>query len=81
MKVLLLTGDPIAVTPDQHVSFMHAYPNYIPLSAKKVQQVVDSVVPYSFETIYGGWFHTRIEQNAKEVLLRSAERYLEALEA
>ncbi len=77
----LLTGDPIAVTPDRHVSFMHAYPNYIPLSAKKVRRVVDSVVPYSFETIYGGWFNTRIEQNAKEILLQSAERYLEALEA
>ncbi len=78
----LLTGDPIAVTPDRrHVSFMYAYPNMIPLSATAVTRVVKSVEPYAFERIYGGWFWTRIEGDAKGAVARSAERYLRALSA
>ncbi len=75
----LLTGDPIAVTPNRHVSFMYAYPNLIPLSASKVGRVVKSIEPFSFDRIYGGWFWTRIERDAKSVVARSAERYLHAL--
>ncbi len=39
----LLTGDPISVTPNPHVSFMYAYPNLIPLSAAVVTRAVKNV--------------------------------------
>ena len=32
------------------------------------------------DRIYGGWFGTRIQRDAKEVLARSAQRYIAALE-
>ena len=58
---------------------MYAYPNLIPLSATKVRPVVKSIKPFSFERIYGGWFWTGIERDAKAVVARSAQRYLHAL--
>ncbi len=76
----LLTGDPMSVTPDRHVSFMYAYPNYLPLPASAVRGVVRSVESFAFDRIYGGWSWTRIEQDAKDVLARSAQRYIAALE-
>jgi hypothetical protein len=77
----LLTGDPISVQTSRHVSFMYAYPNLIPLSASRVRAVVESVDPFVFDRIYGGWFGRRIARDAKTVVSRSAERYLRALEA
>ena len=78
----LLTGDPIHVAPDRrHVSFMYAYPNLIPLSGTAVHRVVESIEPFSFDRIYGGWFWTRVESDAKAVIRRSAERYLQAVGA
>lgn len=76
----LLTGDPMSVTPDRHVTFMYAYPNLIPLSAASVRSVVKSVEPFAFDRIHGGWWGTRVERDAKEVLARSAQRYIAALE-
>ncbi len=77
----LLTGDPIHVTADHHVSFMYAYPNLIPLSAAEVSRVVESVEPFAFDRIYGGWFWTRIEEDAKNIVAKSATRYVRRLEA
>jgi glyoxylase-like metal-dependent hydrolase (beta-lactamase superfamily II) len=76
----LLTGDPMSVTPDRHVSFMYAYPNLLPLAASAVRSVVKSVESFAFDRIYGGWFGTRIQRDAKDVLARSAQRYIAALE-
>lgn len=76
----LLTGDPISVQTNRHVSFMYAYPNLIPLSAAAVRGVVASVEPFVFDRICGGWFGRRISRDAKAVLARSAARYLRALE-
>ncbi len=77
----LLTGDPISVTPNRHVSFMYAYPNLIPLSASAVRHLGKSLEPFLFDRIHGGWFRTRIERDAKDVFARSVRRYLRALEA
>ncbi|MEM9152819.1 MAG: hypothetical protein AAGB19_20520 [Cyanobacteria bacterium P01_F01_bin.3] len=46
----LLTGDVIQVVADKRwVSFMYSYPNYIPLSAAKVQHILATVAPYKFD--------------------------------
>ena len=77
----LLTGDIIQVVADKRwVSFMYSYPNLIPLSAAKVEQVAASVEPYAFERVYGAWWDAVVASGAKESVRRSAERYTRALE-
>ena len=77
----LLSGDPISVTLSRRVSFMYAYPNMIPLSARQIRHVAGSVEPFPFDRLYGGFFYARVDSDAKGVVERSAERYLRALEA
>ena len=79
---MLLTGDVIQVVADRRwVSFMYSYPNYIPLSAAKVQHIVDAVEPYPFERIYGAWWTAVVLSDAKERVRRSAKRYISAIQA
>jgi len=79
-KGALLTGDIIQVVPDRkHVSFMYSYPNYIPLPATAIEQIVKAVEPYSFDRVYGAFWDMVIERDGKEVVKRSAERYLRAI--
>lgn len=76
----LLTGDTIQVVRDRrHVSFMRSYPNLVPLSPGTVRAIAERVVPLRFERVFGGWFDLAIRRDAKAAVLRSAERYLQAL--
>jgi hypothetical protein len=76
----LLVGDTMQVAQDRrYVSFMYSYPNMIPLNAKTVQHIVDAVEPLAFERIYGGWWDLIVETDAKAVVRRSAERYINAI--
>jgi glyoxylase-like metal-dependent hydrolase (beta-lactamase superfamily II) len=78
----LLTGDVLTVTADRrHVSFMYSYPNYIPLAAPAIRQIVRAVEPFDYDSIYGGWFDRVIATDAKSAVSRSAERYLRAIGA
>ena len=79
-KGALLTGDIIQVVPDRkNVSFMYSYPNYIPLPASSVKKIVQAVEPFAFDRVYGAFWDMVIEQDGKEVVRRSAERYLRAI--
>ena len=76
----LLSGDIIQVVPDRkHVSFMYSYPNYIPLAAPAIKQIVKAVEPFPYERVYGAFWDTVIERDGKAVVKRSAERYLRAI--
>ena len=76
----LLSGDVIQVCPDRKsVSFMYSYPNYIPLNATAVRRILAAVEPFAFDQIYGAWFGQNIGANAKQVLRRSADRYIAAI--
>jgi glyoxylase-like metal-dependent hydrolase (beta-lactamase superfamily II) len=76
----LLSGDTLQVAQDRrYVSFMYSYPNMIPLNAKTVEHIVESIEPYPFERIYGGWWDLIITSDAKAAVKRSAERYLKAI--
>ncbi len=78
---LLLSGDIIQVVADRNfVSFMYSYPNLIPLPAAQVTQMRDTIAHYNFERLYGAWFHTIVAKDAKNAVLRSADRYIRALE-
>ena len=74
----LLTGDSITVVQDRRfVSFMRSYPNQIPLPAESIRRIVDSVRPYRFQRIYGGWWESIVAGDGMQAIERSADRYLQ----
>ena len=78
----IFTGDTIMVVADRrYVSFMYSFPNLIPLSADKVQAIVNKVIPYEFEQVYSAWWGKVVEQDGKTAVLRSAERYIQAIQS
>lgn len=75
----LLTSDIIAVAADYNwVSFMYSYPNLIPLPTAEVSRISNTISMYTFDRIYGGWFGEVVTANAKEVVRKSADRYIRA---
>lgn len=78
---VLLSGDIIQVVADrQWLSFMYSYPNLIPLPAREVQRMRDRVEPLQFERLYGAWFERIVTHDAHDAVLRSADRYIRALQ-
>jgi hypothetical protein len=59
---------------------MRSYPNLIPLNASAVRGIVEAVEPFAFDRIYGAWPESIVQNNARESLARSAERYLGAIQ-
>jgi glyoxylase-like metal-dependent hydrolase (beta-lactamase superfamily II) len=79
-KGALLTGDVIQVGQDRKtVSFMYSFPNYIPVNASTVREIVEMLEPYPFEQIYGAWFGQNIMAKAKDAFRYSADRYIAAI--
>jgi len=78
----LLSGDTIQVVSDRrYVSFMYSYSDLIPLPAAKVRHIVESVGPFAFERVYGGWWDKVVTEDGKAAVARSAERYIKAIGA
>lgn len=76
----LLTGDIIQVVQDRrYVSFMRSYPNLIPLSAAAVSQIVERIESFAFAQLYGAWWERNVLCDGKAAIIRSAERYLQAI--
>lgn len=81
-KGLLLTGDTLQVVADRNwVSFMYSYPNLLPLPASEVSRMRDTIALYNFERLYGMRFESVVAADAKSAVLRSADRYIQALES
>jgi hypothetical protein len=77
---VLLSGDTIFVTPgEDRVTFVRSAPNRLPLPERAVRGVVGAVRPYRFDRIYGGWWTPVLRRDAKRVVERSAERYIQWL--
>lgn len=78
---VLLSGDIIQVVADrQWLSFMYSYPNLIPLPAATVQRIRDTIESWPFERLYGAWFERIVAHDAHEAVMRSATRYVQALQ-
>jgi glyoxylase-like metal-dependent hydrolase (beta-lactamase superfamily II) len=82
-KGALLAGDQPQICMDpKQVTFMYSYPNYIPLNDSQIRRIVECLDPLPFDRIYGAFF-TRgkgiIPARGKEIVLRSADRYLRAI--
>jgi hypothetical protein len=79
-KGALLSGDIVQVVQDnKSVSFMWSFPNFIPLSAPRVECVVNSLKPYKFDRVHGAFTDRTIWADGKGVVERSAERYLKII--
>jgi hypothetical protein len=73
---VLLTGDTVAGTPDEHwVSFMRSFPNKLPLSAAVVEKVASRVLELDFDRLYDN-FGARVGSDASVWVRRSADRYI-----
>lgn len=79
-KGVILTGDSIMVVADKNVSFMYSYPNYIPMNAARVRHIVESIMPYEFDRIYSSWPGRVTLSDGKQVVIHSAERYLQHIQ-
>lgn len=78
---VLLSGDIITVVGDRAwVSFMYSYPNLIPLPAREIQRIRETIAPYPFEHLYAAWFERVVRADASAAVQRSAERYIKAIE-
>ena len=78
----LLSGDIFQVVSDRrYTSFMYSYPNLIPERPEIIRQALARVSPFSFEVIYGAWWQRIVSGDAKNSLLRSAQRYLDRIGA
>jgi glyoxylase-like metal-dependent hydrolase (beta-lactamase superfamily II) len=76
----LLTGDIVQVLPgSRRVSFMYSYPMLLPLPAREVERIAAALEPWEFDRIYGAWWGRVVAADGKDVVRRSAERYLRAL--
>jgi len=83
-KGALMAGDQPQVCMDpKQVSFMWSYPNFIPLNAPTIRHVLECLEALTFDRIYGA-FVVRgkgvVPTHGKEVVRRSAERYLKAIQ-
>jgi hypothetical protein len=77
---VLLSGDQPQVCMDTRwVSFMYSYPNYVPLGAKAVGQILARLEPYNFDRIYGAFPKRTVVTDAKAAVQRSAERFVRAI--
>ena len=73
----IFTGDVVAVRPGARwVGFMRSYPMLIPLPAGEVERIAAVLEPWDFGVIYGGWWNDVVRADAKEIVRRSARRYV-----
>jgi hypothetical protein len=77
----LLSGDIVQVLPGgRWVSFMYSYPMLIPLPAREVERIAAALEPWHFDRIIGAWWGRIVRADAKDVVRRSAERYVRAVQ-
>jgi hypothetical protein len=80
-KGALLSGDIVQVVQDnKSVSFMWSFPNFIPLSAPRVQGVIDALKPYAYDRVHGAFNDRTIWSDGKGVVERSAARYVKIIQ-
>jgi hypothetical protein len=73
---VVLTGDTIQANPDRKsTTMMRSYPNRIPMSAAVTERVTRALETLAFDRIYDNFGHT-IDTQAREVVRRSADRYI-----
>lgn len=76
----LFSGDVVSVAADRDwVSFMWSYPNLIPLPPAEIERIRGIITTLEFDRLYGAWWETVVRTGARSKVLRSADRYLDAV--
>ena len=89
-KGVLMAGDQPQLCMDpKQVSFMYSFPNFIPLDAPSIRRIMARLEPLPFDRVYGAFDRVSttvvvqptgvIATGGKEIVRRSAERYLRAI--
>lgn len=79
-KGALFVGDDPSVCADRRfVTFMHSFPNHVPLGPAAAERVVAALRPHPFDRLYGWRPGLVIAEGAKACLERSLARHLAAL--
>ncbi|ATB27221.1 transposase [Melittangium boletus] len=65
----------------RRVSFLWSYPNMMPLPARTVRRIADTLLPWRFERIYGAFTGREVMREGEAAVRMSAARYIELLEA
>ena len=78
-KGAVLSGDILQVVQDRTISFMWSFPNFIPLSAPRVREVVAAMKPYAFDRVHGAFADRSVWSDGKAMMERCAERYLKII--
>jgi hypothetical protein len=78
----LFSGDaPQVVSNRRHVSFMHSYPNFMPMPPGAVRGMQARLAGYDFEDVYGYTWGRNIIGSGRAAVDASFERYLSAIAA
>ena len=59
----------------KHLSVMHSFPNFIPLSDVQTLRVFERVAPLRFDAMFGAFAHQNLPQGARRVFDQSLKRY------
>lgn len=77
---IILAGDILQVTPGADaVSFMWSYPNMLPLPASAVIHIMHALQDVRFDRLYGAFEGQNIKSNARQIVVRSVQKYLACL--
>lgn len=78
----LMTGDILQVGMDRAtVSVMRSFPNFIPLSEAQVHRIARKLEGWKFDRLYGAFWPSVIQEDAKEKVDYSLKRYVHYLTA
>lgn len=77
---VLCSSDTAMVAADRtFLSFMHSYPNLLPLAAAEVEAIAAALAPFEFDAIYGAFFDRAMTTGGQQALKASVARYLAAI--
>ena len=72
----LFTGDTLYLSRDKkHLTAMYSYPNFIPLSPKELNAILNSIGKLDFDSLFGAFEWQYILEGAKNILMNSMERH------
>jgi len=76
----LFVGDSPQVASDRrNVSFMYSYPNYVPMRPSYVREMRERLAHFEYDDVYGYSWGRNIIGGGKAAVIRSFERYLDAI--
>lgn len=76
-----MSGDlPQVTSGADRVSFMWSYPDYMPLSVRKVTEIARRLSAWRFERIYGAFPARNVLAAGNAIVERSAKRHVELLD-